>query len=231
MLDRVYKLPQHRWEQAYVLALARMKANDGKRGESQDRGSRAVYVDLQGCMGELAMLILAKHLDAVGDAVKSIGEQLLSFEGGAGMKAPDVTLDGEGSLGVDSKLAFVQRNYRYFAINARKHELLRGNASYYACFLCAPFGERLLSARLVPHADVDGWAQGGLRAGGTASRHILLTDFAIRYSKPGELAALVPTYDEVAVRENSLKEQTRLALNELYSGLGDKVWTMLKLRG
>ena len=81
----------------------------------------------------------------------------------------------------------------------------------------------------VTNSDVDGWAHGGLRAGGTASRHILLGDFARLYSNPAELQTLRATYTQTEVSEGSMKESTRLGLNEAYEGLGDKVWTMLNM--
>lgn len=172
------------WAWATLLGEARRTSNDGVRSREADRGdSTNRGVDLAGAFGELFLYQLVRQFPKSDLACRYIAERLFVPGGGTRAKGPDLKFaedDTKTVIGVDSK-TFSNPRYNFFAINAEKHNELRGLCSFYFCLCFAGRSRSVAVAKLVPYEDVDRWEIRDLGGRGDLSRNLPIQTFVNGY--------------------------------------------------
>jgi hypothetical protein len=191
--------PEH-WALARLLAAARQATNEGRTAASSDRGA-AGNLDAH-TFGAIAELFLLRHAMRMraGVTVAYMRAHMLHPSGGGSVTGPDLqAADAEHVVGIDAK-AFRSPN-GFFAINARKHDAMRGSCAFYFGAAARRYGVRLITARLIPYDDVTAWERRSLRPGGSPSHNLPIAAFERTYAAPWRFAGLAGAYPERAVQQ------------------------------
>ena len=216
--------PRH-WAWATMLGEARRLSNEGRRSPEADRAEEGNRnVDL---LGALAELLLLRQAMRVGDdaAVAYMRRHLFNEAGGAGVEGPDLWAreGAERVVGIDAKSHRAAPRYENFAINAAKHDALKGSCPRYFCVLARRHGPRLVTADLVPYADVASWER--RRLGRSLSCNLPIQAFQKRYLAPRhriEDLRVEEPYDPAAIDEAVEDAETRDMFREMMPGWPDQ---------
>lgn len=191
------------WAIAAYMGEARRRSNERKRKSNRDRGfQNNVHVDLQGSIGELlALKAFEKYLST--EELEFQRSKMFSLGGGSQHTGADFYLDQHPSkLRLDIKTFDCQPNKRFFAINAKKHEKLRGDCDGYSCLLIPKYGTVGFMVPIISHDEVDSWDLKALGHYGDPSRNIPVGQLLQKHAKPTILATLrgKPTISRDAIR-------------------------------
>jgi hypothetical protein len=166
--DRWLSVNAELWAWSVLLGNALGASNNQKRSQKADRGdSTNLGVSQAGAFGELLLHSLVRKMQNSDLDCRYIAKHLFMPGGGAEAEGPDLQFaedDTKAVIGVDSKTFSNLYNprYKYFAINAKKHDELRGLCSFYFCLCFAARSKSVAVAKLVPYGDVDRWQVGDL---------------------------------------------------------------------
>ena len=152
--DNYHEIPPRLWAYAALVGEARQKSNEGRSRANRDRGHKQNHLGhLQGAFCELFVYYLLRRSGDGADGIEHLREHLFNPEGGSREAGADlVFLDGSG---LDVKSFDCAYYKRYFAINAEKHEKLRGKVDAYFCVMVPPLGRRAYVTKPVPYLDVE----------------------------------------------------------------------------
>jgi hypothetical protein len=178
-------VPMKRWAAAEILQQALRESNENRRTADQNRGKEGnERVNLWGAFGELQLLRAVYDLPCSSKARREMGLRMFDPHGGGsiGSKEADLSFDDAGTtIGVDAKTFNCMANYRYFAINAKKHADLKGRCAAYFAVLVPKYAKRAYIARLVPYLDVDKWRTWKLGSEDSPSRNLPISGFIQKY--------------------------------------------------
>jgi hypothetical protein len=157
--SRTVVVRPEQWAIAHLVGEARRIANEPSRASFRDRGAAINRdVDLRGAFAELFLWKRVRDRDSNVDAYMR-NHLLYENKSGSEVSGPDLVFrDASGiAHGIDVKSHDCAPHKRYFAINAAKHEQLRGQCDAYWCLLVPSFAKTLVLADLVPYAAVTAW--------------------------------------------------------------------------
>ena len=197
------------WAIGAMLGHARRFSNDNKRNKTRDRGnSKNVHVDLMGSMGEIiAFKSFQKYVSE--ELMKSQMENLFGVGGGSRFIGADFYLDlHPRKLRLDAKTYDCDPSKKFFAINEKKHNSLKGKCDGYACLLIPKYSKSAFLIPNVPCSDVDSWQIKSLGKYGDPSFNLPISKFVKQYAKKSIVNDLRRSefFDRGTIR-NSLNSQ------------------------
>lgn len=171
------------WAIGAMLGHARRLSNENKRNKSRDRGNaKNIHVDLMGSMGEIiAFKAFQRYVSE--ESMKSQMENLFGVGGGSRFTGADFYLDlHPKKLRLDAKTYDCDPSKKFFAINAKKHNSLKGKCDGYSCLLIPKYSKTAFLIPNVPCTDVDRWQLKSLGKYGDPSFNMPISQFVEKYA-------------------------------------------------
>lgn len=188
--------PKH-WAYAALIGEARRRSNNNKRNKNRDRGfEKNIQNDLIGSIGEL--ICMEYFQNWLSEANKEeLRKNVFGIGGGTGFTGTDINLDlHEKKLKLDIKTFDCEPNKKYFAINNKKHEKLKGNCDGYVCLLIPKYGRAAYLLPMIRHDEVDQWEIKELGRYGDPSRNKKIHDLVRETTNDSKLISNLMAYNK-----------------------------------
>lgn len=201
--------PKH-WAYAALIGEARRRSNNDVRNKNRDRGlDKNIQNDLIGSMGELiSMEVFMPWLSKKNQ--EELKRNVFGVGGGSKFIGADINLDlHKQNLRLDIKTFDCERNKKYFAINNKKHQKLKGICDGYACLLIPKYGKKAYALPMISHNEVDDWELKELGKYGDPSRNKMVFDLVREKTEDNRIIT-------------DLRAESRYSREEITNAIWDK---------
>lgn len=173
--DRFLKVRPLLWSSAWQLAKLRTRSNGGRLSH-RDRGKILnLRGDLVGAFGELLVYFYACE-NGVGDVVQYMKKTLFNPGGGGKLSSAG------DAPGLDVKGFDFSPRKDFVAVNAEKHQKLKGEIRHYFFVFSPPLSEEVYTSSLIPWEEVSNWAEFSLGSYSDPSLNLDVKSFCRRYT-------------------------------------------------
>jgi len=217
--DRKLTVRPRLWAYACMLGDARVRSNSRSTVNGCFSSSTRSHIDMMGAFAEIFLYHCFLTMGASKDLLSRFRHHVFSPDGGSAASDVDLEVD---DVRIDVKSFDCSPRKKFFAINKRKHESLRGKCHNYLCVMAAPYGGHAVISNLIWYPLVSTWRERDLNKSGRTALVMPIGKFCETYAPNqfGKVSAMSKKrYEELRIHQMLESDVLRNQLVGHFKGL------------